>query len=125
MTDRQTGLPQQKKQRCKDNIQSRSRAEPHLFGVDIKRGLAEPNRRKHHHRTTEHDQQQFNDVADDPAPLRQRSCVSDALAILKNRSNFWTRKPNAMMAIAVRTQARNVRSFAALSLYRSIIARGS
>ena len=30
-----------------------------------------------------------------------------------------------MMAIAVRTQARNVRSFAAWSLYRSIIGRGS
>jgi hypothetical protein len=28
-----------------------------------------------------------------------------------------------MMAIAVRTQARNVRSFAAWSLYRSIIGR--
>ena len=47
----------------------------------------------------------------------------DPVAIRRNRSNFWTRKPNAMMAIAVRTQARNVRSFAAWSLYRSIIGR--
>jgi hypothetical protein len=40
--------PQQEKQRCKDDIQSGSRTEPHLLGVDINRCPAEPNRGEHH-----------------------------------------------------------------------------
>ena len=39
----------------------------------------------------------------------------DTLATSRNRSNFSTRKPNAMVATAVRTQARNVLSLAAWS----------
>jgi hypothetical protein len=55
---------QQEKQRCKDDIQSRSGPAPHLSGVDIERGFAEPKRRKHHHRATQDDQQQSGNVAD-------------------------------------------------------------
>jgi hypothetical protein len=39
--------------------------------------------------------------------------VSDYAAILRKRLNLATRNPNAMTAMAVRTQARNVRSLAA------------
>jgi hypothetical protein len=35
--------------------------------------------------------------------------AKDGAASLRNRSNFSTRNPNAMTAMAVRTQARNVR----------------
>jgi hypothetical protein len=38
---------------------------------------------------------------------------SDRAVISRKRSNFSTRKPNAMTTIVVRTQARNVLSFAA------------
>src|SRR5262245_16689586 len=42
--------------------------------------------------------------------------ANDGAATSRNRSNFSTRNPKAMTAIAVRTQARNVRSLAAWSL---------
>jgi len=41
---------------------------------------------------------------------------NDGAATSRNRSNFSTRNPKAMTAMAVRTQARNVRSLAAWSL---------
>jgi hypothetical protein len=113
--------PQQEKQCCEDNIQSRPQPEPHLDGVDIERGLAEPKRGEHHHRATQHDQHQSGDVADNVTPLRQSWYGERRARDPENRSNFWNRKPNAMIVIAVRTQARNVRSFVAWSLYGSII----
>src|ERR1019366_603000 len=47
--------------------------------------------------------------------------ASDLLANSKNRSNFSTKNPKAIIAIDVRTHARNVRSVAAWSVYRFII----
>src|SRR5665213_2263994 len=54
-------------------------------------------------------------------PIDGIRAPSDLLANSKNRSNFSTRNPKAIIAIDVRTHARNVRSFAAWSVYRSII----
>jgi hypothetical protein len=78
-----------------------SPARPYFSGVDVERSFAEPDCSKYHHRATQYDQQQSGDVTDNVTSLRQGSSVRDALAIFKNRSNFWTRKPNAIMAIAV------------------------
>src|SRR5450759_3336773 len=55
-------------------------------------------------------------------PMDGRRVASDLLANSKNRSNFSTKNPKAIIAMEVRTHARNVRSFAAWSVYRSIIA---
>jgi hypothetical protein len=49
--------------------------------------------------------------------------ANDGAVISKNKSNFSTRKPKAITAIAVRTHARNVRSFAAWSLKFLIMPR--
>ena len=54
-------------------------------------------------------------------PMDGRRVASDLLANSKNRSNFSTKNPKAIIAMEVRTHARNVRSFAAWSVYRSII----
>src|SRR6266850_8075024 len=47
--------------------------------------------------------------------------AEDGAASSRNRSNFSTRNPKAITAMAVRTQARNVRSFAEWSLKFLII----
>jgi hypothetical protein len=88
---------------------------------------ASPNRAarrsKSHHHAAQHDQQQAGDVSDDLTAGRQGSRGEGRSRDPEEQIELLDQKANAMMAIAVRTQARNVRSFAAWSLYRSIIGR--
>jgi len=94
-----------------------------LFAVDVSSGDQKAGNRDGDHRDAESNQRQSGYVAESVPGRRQRAADQGRRATSRNRSNFSTMKPKAITAMAVRTQARKVRSFAKWSAKFLIMVR--
>jgi hypothetical protein len=102
---------------------SMSEAGALLSAVDVSSRDQKAGNRDGDHRDAESNQRQSGYVAESVLGRRQRAADQGRGATSRNRSNFSTMKPKAITAMAVRTQARKVRSFAEWSAKFLIMVR--
>src|SRR5215471_14355898 len=99
--------------RCECHIKSGARSRQRMGGVNLFGDLQKADCRNGHHACPHDNERKTYEVRDFWPGTESWRPAREGAAISRKRSNFSTKKPNAMTAMAVRTQARNVRSLAA------------